>query len=131
MDFASEQRMHAEHYAKQDRHARWLGLDAVRALVPFTREQIRAALDAGDVHLNTLPLHVWDKAHGEPTKKPTPCDCCKQMRPREPSTLMRGLVRQAVTRDVIAGREPLLRAWSLSDTVCVLKHVARYYIAAE
>ena len=41
-----------------------LGLDALAQLVPFTVDEVKAALDAGDNALNTLPIKKWDMASG-------------------------------------------------------------------
>ena len=36
------------------------GLDAIIPYMPFKLEKIQKALENGDKHLNTLPLHIWD-----------------------------------------------------------------------
>lgn len=41
-----------------------LGLDALAQLVPFSIDEVKAALDAGDNALNSLPLKKWDYAAG-------------------------------------------------------------------
>ena len=38
------------------------GAKAFAPYLPFSLEQIRAAIAAGDVYLNTLKLHAWDMA---------------------------------------------------------------------
>ena len=40
------------------------GLDQFWDMIPVGVDKIRAALDNGDEHLNTIPLHVWDRAAG-------------------------------------------------------------------
>lgn len=40
------------------------GLDTVGRFVPFSVSRIRDALRKGDIHLNTLSLHEWDKVSG-------------------------------------------------------------------
>lgn len=60
-----------EHETKYNQIAEAMGWEAVLRLV-------REALDAGDEHLNTIPLHVWDAAAWgfDPRKeKPAPCNC--------------------------------------------------------
>lgn len=41
-----------------------LGLDALAQLVPFTVDEVKAALASGDNALNTLPIKKWDYAAG-------------------------------------------------------------------
>ena len=41
-----------------------LGLSNLAPLIPFTKEQIKAALESGDEHLNSLPIREWDRAAG-------------------------------------------------------------------
>lgn len=41
-----------------------LGLSNLAPLIPFTKAQIKAALESGDEHLNTLPIKEWDRAAG-------------------------------------------------------------------
>jgi len=36
------------------------GLNRVESLIPFGTAQVKAALEKGDEHLNTLPLARWD-----------------------------------------------------------------------
>jgi hypothetical protein len=118
-----------EHFEKYDKLAQWLGVAELQALVPFSQERVNAALASGDEHLNTLSLAAWDRQHGTiPGEAAKRCPCCHQVLPQEEQP--RGvwdLVRAAIKRDKTTGSLPLCNAWSLSDTVCVLKHVARYY----
>lgn len=125
-----ETRQAREHWERYDKIAKWLGWNNVRKLVPFSNEGVKLALANGDKHLNSLQLAAWDRQHGNtPGKKldaPKVCQCCKQTLPPPDQTAgMWGLVRAAIKRDKLAGREPLLTSWSLSDTVSTLKHVAR------
>ena len=121
------------HEKQYDALARWLGLEAVKALVPFNAEQIRAALATGDEHLNTLALAVWDSRHKKP--EPERCRCCGQQMSRKadtpaPQTGVWELYVAAATRDRAQGYDRRVPGgWSLSNTVCVLKHVAKYYVA--
>lgn len=41
-----------------------LGLSNLAPLIPFTKEHIKAAIESGDEHLNTLPIKEWDRAAG-------------------------------------------------------------------
>ena len=105
-----------EHFETQEMLVQRIGLTRLIPLVPFTRQQIVDALASGDVHLNTLRM-VGDRAF-----KPKPeyanfkgfRQACWDM--SEPET--RALARNSG-----------IKGWSLSDNVCILKHVARYYIA--
>lgn len=123
-----------EHKEKYERLAVWLGVPALLALIPFPALRVSHALADGDEHLNTLPLHVWDAKHGVElvALKQGTCKCCWQALPRTNENKrgegVLGLVRNAIKRDREAGREPLQTRWSLSETVCVLKHVARYHL---
>ncbi len=81
------------HEAKYNALANALGRERLRGLIPFTPEQVQAAIDSGDEHLNTLPLHKWDRMH--------------------PTVFMMAREAQEIT------------SWSLDDTVCTLKHLAR------
>lgn len=87
-----------EHFDKYDNLAHVLSIPALRSLVPFSREEILAALSRGDEHLNSLQLKRWDA-----------CDY---------------VVRRFA---VESGK----RSWSLCETVCVLKHVAKHYVATN
>jgi hypothetical protein len=113
-----------EHAEKYDRIAEWLGRAAVESLIPFSDDRVSAALAAGDAHLNTLSLASWDGRHGQERARKV-CSCCKQVLPpeeRAPGVL--DLVRAAIRRARATDTVPLLTAWSLSDTVCVLKRAA-------
>lgn len=50
------------HARKYDALARAIGIDALRALVPASREKVRKALERGDHSLITIPLRKWDAA---------------------------------------------------------------------
>jgi len=100
----AEERLVGEraHFDKYERLAQALGVDALRRSVPFTIEQITDALSR-DPNMNNLRLQVWDS-----------CDW-----------MVRQLVRKAGGSQAIG--EP--GGWSLGNTVCVLKHVARHHVA--
>ena len=114
------------HAGTFERYAQWLGVDDLKALVPFSRERIVAALASGDEHLNTLPLRQWDKLHGYggPSKAIGHCPQCSQVLPAPAHGGVWALIGAALRRD---GGGSM--AWSVSDTVCVLKHVAKYHVA--
>lgn len=82
-----------------------LGLDALAQLVPFTVDEVKAALAAGDNALNTLPIKKWDYAAGfiinGNNVQPIPCQ-------------LSGLLVQHG-----------IDAWSPSQCVSLLKTVAR------
>lgn len=121
-----------EHFTKYDELARWLGIPALVALIPFSRERVAAALASGDEHLNTLPLRAWDDRHGTPRQPAGTCKTCGRATPAvNPTGGVLGLVRAALRRDVGGTGGRVSRAWSLCETVCVLKHVATHYYAVE
>lgn len=82
-----------------------LGLDALAQLVPFSIDEIKAALAADDTALNTLPIKKWDYAAGfiinGNNVQPIPCQ-------------LAGLLTQHG-----------IDAWSPSQCVSLLKTVAR------
>lgn len=94
------------HYEKWERIAQEVGIDRVRRLVlqlVATEERIKASLRE-DEHLNNIPLELWYRLHP--------------------------LVKQDLAKaQPIEGTS---QGWaSLSDAVCLGKHVATYYIAGE
>jgi hypothetical protein len=124
-----------EHEAKYDALARLLGLDALRRLVPVPAERISAALAAGDEHLNSIPLGMWDRAAlsapgAEDAGRTRVCPSCKQT-VRPVSELysadwpQRPLRRTA--RFTPWNAAPTL---SLAERVCALKHVAKFHLSA-
>lgn len=103
-----------DHEQKYQALALWLGWLPLLALTP-DKERVAAALAAGDQHLNTIPLSVWGSSGG--TSWNDQFDSSKD-------DAVRHLLRDAIKRDKEAKREPLTTSWSLSQTVCLLKHVA-------
>lgn len=95
----------AEHFATFDAMAHRIGIQKIARIVPATKAEILTALQSGDQHLNTIPLARWDGAAGG-------------FRPYPGHPLY-------VTAE---GSKYIL---SLSDRVCVLKHVARHYVIKE
>ena len=109
-----ESRISREHFNKYDALAKGLGLESVKGLVPFKKERIVKALKEGDSHLNSLPLKQWDNV----------------------DAMMRYLVHQCTTPVlkelglfISEGNHKRSFGWSLCNTVCTLKHVAKHYIA--
>lgn len=103
--------MNTTHAEKYQNLADRLGWADVLALVPFPLERVRKALDAGDDHLNTLPLIKWDRAAlGDPN-------------------LTSFKVNTRTEHGCAGAMADLFRkagmGHSQSDGVCVLKHVAR------
>lgn len=92
------------HALNYDAKAQALGIGALKHLVSrvASKEDIERAIDAGDEPLNTIQLAKWDAQHQS---------VCR-------------LYSQAKAAGFA---EP--GGWSLCNTVCVLKHVARYYVA--
>ena len=100
---------HTAHTIKYETLAQHIGVDVLRALLAGHADRIRAALAAGDEHLNTINLAWWDSRAG-----------CSR-------------------RDVSGPSWPRLsfdypwtptvaRGLSLAERVCILKHVATYHL---
>lgn len=97
------------HEQKYDDLAQWLGVNLLQMLVPFSQEKVDYALTNRDECLNTLPLVCWDRKHIPVFR----------------------LVRTAIHRDTAMGKGNKVAGWSLANSVCVLKHVARFYPREE
>ena len=97
------------HEEKYERLAQRIGVDALRRILPSTPERIRAAVAAGDEHLNTIALSAWDRAAGLLNPYRVHAEACR-LHFRAPWTLA-----------VASGL-------SLAERVCVLKHVARFHL---
>lgn len=95
------------HAKKYEALAQRIGIDALRALLPDPL-RIRAALAAGDQHLNTINLAVWDRAAG----------CAPFV---TYGTWPRLSFAYPWTPAVAGGL-------SLAERVCVLKHVATHHL---
>ena len=94
--------MTEEHYNKYDLIAHELGISNLLPLVPFSKESIQQALSNGDEYLNKWGNFPWDQKHQQVL------NVCRKRYHRYYG--MKSFV------------------WSLCATVCVLKHVARYYL---
>jgi len=117
-----------EHFTRYEALARRIGIDALRKIVPCPG-QVMPALAAGDEHLNTIPLGYWDKAAGMPSALERPkCPRCGQViltRPTPPARNPNRLSFAAPWLPEVAN------GLSLSDRVCVLKHVATHHMVAK
>jgi len=112
-----------EHRAKYLALALQLGFDDLIQLVPATPESIRAALGAGDEHLNTIPLVSWDQAALLGAPGPIACPTCGRMGPNPIYANDWPQSRLGVSARLLPwSRVPSL---SLAERVCVLKEVAR------
>jgi len=97
-----------EHEKKYDKIAQRIGIEALKKCLPVSAESVKRALEAGDEHLNTIPLHLWDRAAGN---------------------------RSFHKGDIfLSWNEPWTkdkaRGLSLAERVCTLKHVAKFYLVA-
>ena len=99
---ADELRAKQEHFDKYERLAQALGVPALTRIVPFEAVAIHQALKT-DSAMNNLRLGYWDA-----------CDHA---------------VRRLVARAGGSTKIGEVGGWSLGNTVCVLKHVARHHIA--
>lgn len=113
--------MSQAHFDKYEEMARSIGIERLIEAIPFRADSVRHALDTGDEHLNTLPLSKWDNAVGFQQYEmghTEPCPCCKTQR------------RVKWTARQFCGMAPFEGGpHTASERVCVLKHVARYYLA--
>lgn len=135
MDPKLERKMQAEHVAKYAALAKTLGEDSLGVLVQPLVTRCADALKAGDEHLNTIPLAVWDRLASVPDSLGPKCcgkychtpfcpQCGKAM--RKP-TAGRDDWPYADLRE--SARDLSLpwhraRGLSLSERVCLLKYVA-------
>lgn len=86
-----------------------LGLSNLAPLIPFTREQIKSALNSGDEHLNSLPIKEWDRAAGFIFTRTDEEEFMYQV----PSGLTPLLLQHGIN------------AYSCSQCVSLLKHAAK------
>jgi len=98
------------------------GPAALRRIVAPLVERTLAALDAGDEHLNTIPLATWDGLALSGYSALGPCPCCGQKRPDPrfgpdwPGVALRETARKEPWRSA--------PAMSLAERVCLLKYTA-------
>jgi hypothetical protein len=128
MDPLIEERMKREHHEKYERLTQLLGVATLRALVPVSADRIRQALAAGDEHLNSIPMALWDRATGvrSPFGEKEVCPCCGTIRrvPCDGGDWPYNELRRTA-RTAPWSAAPTL---SLAERTCVLKHVARYHL---
>ena len=60
-DFTMDER-DKDHAKKYEALAQKLGIEDLKKLIPVSPEKIRAALEKGDKHLNSIKLRKWDAA---------------------------------------------------------------------
>lgn len=99
-----------------------LGRENLRPLLPSIAT-VRAALAAGDEHLNTINLVVWDRAAGVGSQMGSskPCPTCGQRWFSPSNDWPHGDLRTTAKRPPWNAAPTL----SLSERVCVLKELAR------
>ncbi len=105
-----------EHKEKYEAKAQWLGVQNLKNLLltesvsyeykfrkfgPITKENVKAAIERGDEHLNTIALVRWDARHDAVV---------------------------ALVRKALKGGTIKTTSWSQCDSVCTLKHVAKYHL---
>jgi hypothetical protein len=128
LDPKTEARMKREHYEKYEELAQKFKAYGIECRVPASKERILMAIEAGDEHLNSIPLVIWDRAASieyrtsvqTPYRPHCPTCGCAPSSPPVPE-LWRAFFH--VTKD---GKRAF---YSLAERVCLLKHVARYWIA--
>lgn len=104
------------HFEEFEEKARYFGVTRLLPLMPVSREVIRKALASGDIHLNTIPLELWDRAAGYHWRT-------AWYNRGGTSQEMRAPPGHIFYRSKVAN--------SLADRVCLLKHIARYYFAPD
>lgn len=104
MDPELDARLKREHFEKYNTITTALGQDYLARVVTraFSADQIRSALAAGDVHLNTLSLRTWDRLTADPIFS---------------------------RRHPLPPNPDWNTSMSLAECVCALKHVAKYVVA--
>ena len=93
-----------DHYKKYDKLAKLIGIEELKPLIRVRAWKIKEALDEGDERLNLIPIHLWDKW----------------------ASVGANLKLIMVTpwtylKDYPGGQSASMR-------VCILKHVAKYYL---
>src|SRR4029453_13784802 len=111
--------MTESHREKYARYVELLGREHLLALLPKPTRPWRDLL-AEDEHLNNVPLALWDRAH-EGVEVTEPCPCCGHpRRVRSGASVFK--LYQSARR---AGMVKESGGWSLSNSVCTLKELAR------
>lgn len=90
------------------------GLNVIKAFIPFSIAEIKAALEKGDKYLNTLRLCSWDRAAGYQSY----CNLCENI-----SHGQWGIQRLMCDHH--------LTTYSCAEIVCLLKEAARWLAEEE
>jgi len=134
MDKDHEARMSREHFEKYEALARAFESFDLPSYVPPTVERIKAALAAGDEHLNSIPLATWDRAAQVWDVMPS-ADRWMYGETRECPTCHGRTLRVLPDARPLWGffHYPLANGrrayYSAAERVCLLKHVARFWMA--
>ena len=64
LDTACGTNIDTPHEEKYRAYIDFLGREDVEKFVPYSRDEIKTALENGDEHLNTLSIKEWDRAAG-------------------------------------------------------------------
>ena len=111
----SESKMKQSHREKYEALAHVVGIEDLKKIIFFhgtTPDRINKALAGGDEHLNTIPLRVWDQMALSTGEADSDAPKGPPIRFEYPWTKL---------------KEPQ----SLAMRVCMLKYVAKHYIAAR
>ena len=109
----SELEMKQSHREKYEALARIVGINNLKHTIRFhgiTKEMIEKALAEGDEHLWTIPLRVWDQMALSTGEADSDAPKGPPIRFEYPWTKLK-------------------KPQSLAMRVCMLKHVAKHYIA--
>jgi hypothetical protein len=99
-----------EHFKKYDKIAREIGIEELKKQIPLEPEEVKSKLKE-DAHLNNIPLSLWDAWAGG-----------KQYNDGRVELSYLGFWNTFRYHNF---------CHSLSERVCLLKHVARWYVAGE
>lgn len=102
-----------EHYIKYEMLATKIGIEALKTILPCTKEQVQNAIAQNDLYLNTIPLYKWDRAAG--VRSP-------HIGPHDPQWPLNSMSFNRPWLPKVAS------GLSLAERVCVLKHVALYHL---
>jgi hypothetical protein len=97
-----------KHFEKQERRAQAIGIARLCSLVPATLEELKAAYEVNPYFNRAIPLEKWDSM----------------------DSLVRSMRRHTTIKGETKYREDGSKyfMWAPVDSVCVLKHVAKYHI---
>jgi len=103
-----------DYYSYYEGLAQHIGVANLIRILPFDKEQISSSLHSGDEHLNRLPLPKWDVAAGCSYKT------------------WKNLIFTSDDPTKVSWKPPWDKTkgmgLSIANRVCVLKHVAKYYV---